>query len=123
VKRAPRAKRGPARREGAPAGRKILAGLAEIAEALESGDDSRLTARTVDVGEPGAYGAAAVKATRDRIGASQRVFARMLGVSTVLVQSWEQGARRPSALARRLFDEMNARPHHWAALARPRPGG
>jgi DNA-binding transcriptional regulator YiaG len=47
----------------------------------------------------------------------------MLGVSKVLVQSWEQGARRPSRLARRLLDEINARPHHWAALVRPRPGG
>ena len=77
----------------------------------------------MEVGEPGAYGAAAARATRDRIGASQRVFAQMLGVSTALVQSWEQGARRPSRLARRLLDEMNARPHHWAALARRRPGG
>ena len=54
---------------GTPAGRKILSGLAEIAETLESGDESRLTARTVEVEEPGAYGAAAVKATRDRLDA------------------------------------------------------
>ena len=121
--RVPRAKHRPAPRGGTPAGRKVLAGLAEITEALERGDDSRLTARTVEVAEPGAYPAAAVKATRERIGASQRVFARMLGVSTVLVQSWEQGVRRPSPLARRLLDEMNARPQAWAALARPRGRG
>jgi hypothetical protein len=62
-------KRKSARSEGTPAGRKILSGLAEIAAALNSGDESRLTARTVEVEEPRAYAAAAVKATRDRIGA------------------------------------------------------
>src|SRR4051812_27897396 len=81
-------------REGTPAGRKILAGLGEIAEALERGDESRLTAQTVELGEPGAYGAAAVKAMRDRLGASQRVFARLLGVR----RCWSSpGSKAPAA--------------------------
>jgi DNA-binding transcriptional regulator YiaG len=53
------------------------------------------------------YDAAAVRRTRERLGASQAVFAKLVGVSKVLGQSWEQGARKPSKLARRLLDEIN----------------
>lgn len=39
--------------------------------------------------------AAAIRALRERIGASQAVFAMALNVSTKTVQAWESGARSP----------------------------
>jgi putative transcriptional regulator len=39
--------------------------------------------------------AAAIRALRERIGASQAVFAMALNVSTKTVQAWESGARTP----------------------------
>jgi len=115
------ARRKPARKaKGTAAGRAILSGLTELAETLEAGhpESARFTTRTVEVAGPGEYDAAAVRATRERIGASQGVFARMVGVSRVLVQSWEQGTRTPSPLARRLLDAMNADPRAWSKLLR-----
>jgi putative transcriptional regulator len=50
--------------------------------------------------------------TRVRLGAqmSQAVFARLLGVSTKTVQSWEQGTRRPSQAALRLLQVFRQDP-------------
>jgi transcriptional regulator with XRE-family HTH domain len=60
---------------------------------------------------------AKVRAIRQRLGVSQCVFAALLGVSTVLVQSWEQGVREPSALARRLLGENVREPRRWQRMA------
>jgi putative transcriptional regulator len=106
---------------GTVLGQEIIADLTELAEALERGESpaERFTVRTVELpDEPGAYDATRVKATRDRLRASQAVFARLLGVSLQLVQSWEMGRRRPAAVARRLMDDMNQNPARWLALIR-----
>mgnify|MGYP001124062743 CR=1 FL=1 len=50
-----------------------------------------------------------MRKTREDLGVSQAVFADMLGVSASLVQSWEQGFRKPSRMACRLLDEISAR--------------
>ena len=107
------------------AGAKIIAALSGLADSLEKGTDMG-TVRTVELpDEPGEYDPAAVRATRLELKASQSVFARLLGVSTILVRSWESGARVPSRLARRLLDEIRRDPARWAAMAhRPkRPAG
>ena len=83
-------------------GREIIASLTELAEALETGrpgaDLERFTARTVEAPlAPESYDTARVRATRDRFGASQSLFAQLLGVSVVLVSSREQGLRAPRA--------------------------
>jgi DNA-binding transcriptional regulator YiaG len=52
------------------------------------------------------------------MGVSQAVFARLLGVSVVLVKSWEAGTREPSPLARRLLDTIRANPPAWLATVR-----
>src|SRR4051812_35218841 len=81
-------------------GRKLIASMTEMVEAFERGDLARLTVRRVDMpDDPRPYDAAAVRATRARLNVSQAVFARLVGVSTVLAQSWEQGTRKPSKLA------------------------
>jgi putative transcriptional regulator len=68
--------------------------------------------------EPGKYSPAAVKKLRATMGVSQDTFARLLGVSCVLVESWEQGVREPSPLARRLLDTISSDPGAWLASLR-----
>ncbi|HET6249169.1 MAG TPA: hypothetical protein VFE47_15855 [Tepidisphaeraceae bacterium] len=101
------------------AGRAMIADLKELIATMKAGTplESKYTVRTVEVpNEPGQYDAVAIRATRDVIGASQMVFAYLVGVSAKLVQAWEQGGRRPAIWARRLFDEMNRDPKHWRAM-------
>ena len=103
------------------AGREIIGALTELAQLLESGrpERTRFTVRTVELpDDPRPYEAAAVRATRKRLRTSQAVFAKLLGVSTVLVQHWEGGTRVPAMWARRLLDEVNRDPQHWQALLR-----
>jgi DNA-binding transcriptional regulator YiaG len=99
--------------------REILADLGELAAALETGAPlaEKYTARTVRaVPDPSAYDPAAVRQTRELVGVSQPVFARMLGVSAALVRSWECGQRRPAPIARRLLDLVRADPARWRAM-------
>jgi putative transcriptional regulator len=99
------------------AGAKIIAALSGLADSLERGTEMG-TVRTVELPEePGEYDSSAVRATRSKLKVSQAVFARLLGVSTILVRSWESGARVPSRLARRLLDEIRRDPARWAAMA------
>lgn len=104
-----------------PAGKKIVAGLKEIAEALESGVplEQRFSVRHVTVPEPGTYNSRAIKALRGRLGISQRLFADLMGVSVILEQAWEQGRRFPNSTARRLLDEMRRDPTRWTAMLQP----
>ena len=53
--------------------------------------NGHLTVRTIEVLEPGEYDARTVRATREAMRLSQAVFARVMGVSDVLVRSWERG--------------------------------
>jgi DNA-binding transcriptional regulator YiaG len=112
----------PRKAKGTKAGREIVEALTELAEVIESGQPlrTRFTIRTASVpDEPGTYDAAGVQRTRRKIGASQLLFAKLMGVSTVLVQHWESGQRTPAPWACRLLDEMNRVPDHWRAMLRP----
>lgn len=103
-------------------GSEIIESLKDLCETLQSGVplESRYTVHTVRLKNgPKDYDAKAVKATRVRIGASQAIFAQLVGVSVKLVQSWEQGARRPQKIARRLLDEINANPARWKQMMQP----
>jgi DNA-binding transcriptional regulator YiaG len=64
----------------------------------------------LEVVVPGDYDASAIQRLRDELGVSQAEFAQLMGVSKVLVESWEQGVRGASPLARRLFDVINDDP-------------
>ena|SRR2546422_7932836 len=98
-------------------GTRIVAALSGLAESLEARRQIG-TVRTVELpDEPGEYGAAPVRSMRAMLKASQAVFARLLGMSTILVRSWESGARVPSRLARRLLDEIHREPTRWSAMA------
>src|ERR1700722_11391281 len=102
-------------------GREIVASLADAIEVENSGVpiESRFTVRTVELpDEPRADDPIAVRATRERLGVSQAIFARLIGVSAMLVRAWEQVQRTPAAWARRLLDEMNRDPRHWRGMLR-----
>jgi len=99
-------------------GQKILAALREFGDVLATGEamEKHFTVRThVMPAEPAEYDGPAVRAVRERYAMSQAVFARLLCVSSGTIQSWEQGRRAPSPIARRFLDEMAASPEHFRA--------
>ena len=105
-------------RQSSKVGQEIIAGMSQMLEAIQNGEplEKRFTVRRVkSIDPPGKYGPAEVKRLRVTLGASQQVFAWLIGVSRVLVKSWEIGSRTPSELARRLLDEIAANPDRWRA--------
>ena len=96
--------------------------MAELQGMIERGEspsgNGRLTVRRIRVSEPGQYDAKAIRAARARLNVSQPVFAQMLGISAVLVRSWESGARSPAPIARRLLDHVQDDPKHFLSLVR-----
>jgi DNA-binding transcriptional regulator YiaG len=95
--------------------------LNEAAELERAGIplETRLTVRTIEAPDaPALYNAPSVRRTRDLLGVSQSLFAQLLGVSSVLVASWERGARIPAPWARRLLDEINHNPQRWRRMFR-----
>jgi putative transcriptional regulator len=97
----------------------IISDLQEIHATIKAGVPLRekYTVRTVrTIPEPGKYNARDVRKTRELVGVSQPVFARMLGVSAALVRSWECGQRKPAPIARRLLDLIHANPSNWREL-------
>jgi len=100
-------------------GDEIIADLKELHAVLRAKVPLRekYTVRTVRaVPEPLEYSALDVKQTRELVGVSQPVFARMLGVSSALVRSWECGQRKPAPIARRLLDLIRANPSNWREM-------
>ena len=103
-----------------PIGARIIRGLSEFRDTvlegkLPAGDD-KFTVRTVELDlEPSKYSPQDVQATREALSVSQAVLAQLLGTSVQTVQSWEQGVREPSRMARRFMDEIRANPEHWIA--------
>jgi|SRR5687768_11403049 putative transcriptional regulator len=116
-KRRRRSSRTPGR-VGGHVGDRIISGLTELRDALRAGVplEQRFTVRMVEIDEPEQFDPARVRTLRARLKVSQAVFAKLLGVSTVLAQSWEQGARAPSTLARRLLAEVERDPRRWQRM-------
>lgn len=98
----------------------IMVGMRQLQRMMDEGKTPRqmFTVRTIEVPEPGVYRARQVRQLRERLGVSQAVFAHLLGVSVVLVKSWEGGARQPSPLARRLLDTIKSDPARWLQTVR-----
>ena len=99
-------------------GAEIIEGVTELPDALQAGVslEQRFKVRTVEVADLEQFDARRVRALRHRLAVSQNLFAKLLGVSTILVQSWEQGVRTPSPLARRLLAEMEHDPRRWQRM-------
>jgi putative transcriptional regulator len=98
----------------------IMAGMLELQQMMDQGKapEQVFTVKTVEVPEPSTYRARQVRELRDTLGVSQTVFAHLVGVSGILVKSWERGTREPSPLARRLLDTIKADPARWLATVR-----
>ncbi len=77
--------------------------MASAQEALEHAQGKRALRTTVLPDPPDPMTAADIRAVRDRVQASQAVFAHYLNVSTKLVQAWESGRRSPEGAALRLL--------------------
>lgn len=98
----------------------LIQSLTGIRNSLKSGQklEERYTMRTVDLDlEPRDYTPDEVKETRKLLGASQAVFAKLLGVKPRTIQSWEQGLV-PPAMACRLLDVINNDPEPWQEMLR-----
>src|SRR5258706_4782162 len=98
----------------------IMAGMRELERMMDEGKtpEQMFTVRTVEIPDPNAYAARHVRELRDALGVSQAVFAHLLGVSVILVKSWESGVRQPNLMARRLLDTIKANPSRWLATIR-----
>ena len=91
---------------------RIVAGLIQFTEALESGE--KITRHTITLNlEPGSYAPQKIKKTRKLLNLSQPLFAKFLGVAVQTVRAWEQGDNVPSDLACRFLDEINFNPSYW----------
>jgi putative transcriptional regulator len=84
------------------------------------GRSAKLTVKTVEIPDPPAFDAKSVHALRDRLGISQGLFAKLLGVSRKLVEAWEAGSRTPSAMARRLLGAIDRDPSPFVQAPRSR---
>jgi putative transcriptional regulator len=90
----------------------LVQSMSEIRDSLRrrAGGKSRLTLKTVEIPDPPRFSAAAVHRLRDRLGLSQGLFAKLLGVSRKLIEAWEAGTRVPSPMACRLLDAVTRNP-------------
>ena len=98
----------------------IMAGMRELERMMDEGKTPRqmFTVKTIEIPDPNVYRAGQIRNLRDSLGVSQTVFAHLLGVSAILVKSWERGVRQPSPVARRLLDTIKADPSQWLATVR-----
>lgn len=106
-----------ARKGGKPSpGPRLIKSLRALRDALQDGVSlpDKFTMRTVELHlEPREYGAEDVLKVRERLKASQSVFAKLLGVSIKTVQAWEQGNNPPPPMARRLLENIDENPLPW----------
>jgi DNA-binding transcriptional regulator YiaG len=97
------------------AGRELIAAMKEVHRAVTTGDYSGMTVREVEIPDPRPFNADDVRALRKKLGASIAVFAQLCGVSSKLVEHWEQGRRTPAPLACRLLERIAANPADYLA--------
>jgi putative transcriptional regulator len=90
----------------------LVESLTELRDGLK-GEPGKLTMKTVEIPDPAHFGAAKVHQLRDRLGLSQALFARLLGVSSKLVEAWETGTRTPSLMACRLLESIARSPSRY----------
>ncbi len=101
-------------------GQELLEGMKEILAYQEG----KLTLRTSELemlAAPPELSAREVAKIRSQyLKMSQGVFAKLLGVSVRVIQSWEQGDKKPSGAARRLLQVAARDPKALILAATPR---
>lgn len=91
--------------------RELKGGLLEVLDHAQG----KITLKTKNVPikePPKALSAEQIAHLRTRLGVSQGVFARLLGVARDTEISWEQGRRTPSGPALRLLEIVEHHPEH-----------
>ena len=106
-------KAAPQNRRSTAAGRELIAALKEVHHAVTTGDYTGMTVREVEIPDPRSFAATEVRAVRKKLGVSIAVFAKLCGVSSKLVEHWEQSRRLPSPLACRLLERIDADPANY----------
>ncbi len=113
-----RTRRGPKR---ATVWGSALNDLRTLCDTLARGEpvDPPFTIRTVALDlEPAEFAPAQVRALRVSLGASQAVFAKIVGASPAAIEAWEQGVRTPTPMARRLLSEIDRNRSYWVNFLR-----
>lgn len=90
----------------------LIQSLTEVRDAL-AGHPAKLTMRTVEIPDPPHFNASSVRKLRQRLGLSQGLFAKLMGVSRKLAEAWESGTRTPSLMACRLLDAVSRSPSRY----------
>lgn len=81
-----------------------------------------LVRRTVELPDPPpAFSSRKIRQLRQQFGMSQAIFARVLAVSPVTLQKWEQGTKSPSPQSRRLLEIAEEHPDIFAKRLTIRP--
>ena len=98
----------------------IMTGMRELQRMMDHGKTPQelFTVKTIEVPDPSPYRPNQIRDLRNALGVSQAVFSHLLGVSLILVKSWERGTREPSLMARRLLDTIKADPARWLTTMR-----
>lgn len=81
----------------------ILSGALD--EAIKDTKSKKLkrTVRSIEIEPAGVYSSVQVKNIREKIGLTQKLFAKYLGVSSKTVEAWEAGRNKPSGPSNRLL--------------------
>ena len=81
----------------------ILSGALD--EAIKDTRTKKLkrTVRSIEIEPAGVYSSVQVKNIREKIGLTQKLFAKYLGVSTKTVEAWEAGRNKPFGPSNRLL--------------------
>ena len=90
----------------------LVQSLTEVRDGLR-GKPHKLTLKTVEIPDPPTFTPASIHRLRDRLGLSQGLFAKLVGVSRKLVEAWEAGSRTPSPMARRLLEAIAKKPSDY----------
>lgn len=97
-------------------GDEMIEDLQALADTIEAGEplDERFTVRAIKLDlKPREYRGDDVKAVRAKLGASQALLARFLGVSVQTLQKWERGTRPVPTIAARYLDDVQEFPDLW----------
>lgn len=89
-------------------GQRIMDGLSELRDVLQRGEplEKHFRVDHIEIPDPPRFSPVDVKRLRAKLAVTQRVFAKIVGVSPELVEHWEQGIRSPRPMACRLLNEI-----------------
>lgn len=101
-------------------GQELLAGMKEILDHQEGKITLRTSELEMLVPPPEVSAKDVAKIRSQNLHMSQGAFAKLLGVSVRVIQSWEQGDKKPSGAARRLLQVAARNPSALLSAATPR---